>query len=99
MLTLLSSTRHVNYSQHSEFWHFVSKKCLLIRASASTIIDISQDDPEKQHKLEVPSKYSKKNYSIHYSFTFKYSLLHSHFMEVVQSILFDKAGHLILQYY
>lgn len=55
-----ASTKHVNYSQHSVFWHSVSKKTLLIGASASTIKDNSNDDPEEQHKLEMPFEYKKK---------------------------------------
>lgn len=51
----------MNYSQHSVFWHSVSKKSLLIGASVSTIIANSNDDPEEEPQLEVPSEYSKKD--------------------------------------
>lgn len=49
----------MNYSQDSVLVHSVSKKSLLIEAPASTIIDNSNDDPEEEPQLEVPSEYSK----------------------------------------
>lgn len=57
-------TKHVNYSQCSVFWHSVSKKTLLIGASSSTIKDNSNNDPEEQHKLEMPSEYLKNDYTL-----------------------------------
>lgn len=62
ILSLLSSTKHVNYSQHSVFWHSVTKKPLSIGASASTIKDNFNDDPEEQHNLQMPSAYSTNDY-------------------------------------
>lgn len=53
----------MNYSQPSVFWHSVIKKSLLTGDSASTLVIIANDDPDKWHKLEVPSEDSKKDYN------------------------------------
>lgn len=59
----LSSTKHVNCSQCSVLWHSVSKKTLSIGASACTIKNNFNDDPEEQHTLEMPSEYSENDYT------------------------------------
>lgn len=63
---LLSAAKRVNTV--NTVLAFVSKISVLIRASANTIIDISNTDPEELHKLELLSEYRKRDYIFHLNF-------------------------------